>query len=76
MGQSNSSANSPVHRTPGGSADGVPQCTAGGSGGGDLIVDVVDALGREIRKQTSTLTELSTLSYEDFCRSLAELNAL
>lgn len=53
-----------------------PQCAAGGSAGGDLLFDVIDVLGHEIRKQRTSLCELSTLSYADFIRSLTELNAL
>lgn len=84
MGQKNSSAasstaNSPVHQPQrhwSGLDGDAPKCTAGGSGGENLIVDVVDAVGREIRMLTCTLTEVSTLSYEDFQRSLTELNTL
>lgn len=59
-----SNANSPSHRI------------GSGSGSDRLLTDVVDALGHEIRKQANAITELSTLSYDEFLQSLTELNAL
>lgn len=67
--QTPTSSNSPSHQP-------EPRCTAGGSGGERLIFDVVEALGHGIRKQTTMLTELNTLSYEQFRASVNELNEL
>lgn len=84
-----SNENSPVHRPQSQHQQQPPQrnspsrrrapdyCEAGGSGGGDLLLlDAVEAIGHEIRKQATQLNELSTFSFEDFHRSLKELNEL